>query len=92
MPEPTTKICESCDAEIGASETKCPKCGIIFEELEEAVSAVERAQSVLEKRRAKKEAESKCPKCKKDKHEGACAPIKKPSALRALGSALRGKK
>ena len=46
-----TKVCDNCDAEIGVSETKCPKCGTELAELDEIASAVERGQSILEKRR-----------------------------------------
>lgn len=84
-----TKKCESCDAEIGTSETNCPKCGVDFEELEDAVATVSKAQAIIDKR--KKAAEPKpCTKCGKV-HEGACAPQKKPSVFRGLGSALRKK-
>ena len=46
-----TKKCEHCDAEIGATETSCPKCGVNFEELEEVISTLDKANKVLEKRR-----------------------------------------
>lgn len=48
-----TKKCEYCDETIGKSETKCPKCGTDFEALEEDVKAIERANKVIEKRKAK---------------------------------------
>jgi uncharacterized C2H2 Zn-finger protein len=85
-----TKICEACDKEIGESETKCPACGVDFEELADTVTTVERAQAILEKRRKKNEPQP-CAKCKKV-HEGACAPAPRKSKLRGLGSILRGKK
>lgn len=84
------KLCEACDKEIGDNDAKCPACGVVFEELNDAVSAVEKANAILEKRRKKKEEDAKCKKCGKI-HEGACAPIKKPSPFSALGSALRRK-
>ena len=96
MAEPTTppvgetKACDSCDQIIGKSETKCPKCGVDFEALEDAVVTLEQAQKVLEKRR--KAAEPKpCAKCSKV-HDGECAPAppaKKVSPLRGLGAAMR---
>ena len=46
-----TKVCDNCDAEIGVSETKCPKCGTELAELDEIASAVERGQAILDKRR-----------------------------------------
>ena len=46
-----TKNCEACDQQIGASETTCPRCGVVFAELEETVTAVEKAQTIIEKRR-----------------------------------------
>lgn len=50
---PETKVCEVCDQEIGATETKCPKCGTEFEELESEVGAVSRCLTVIEKRKAR---------------------------------------
>jgi len=46
-----TKKCEVCEQEIGANETKCPKCGTDFAELEDEVKVVTRAQTVAEKRK-----------------------------------------
>jgi RNA polymerase subunit RPABC4/transcription elongation factor Spt4 len=48
-----TKTCENCDKVIGASESKCPSCGVVFEELEDAVATVDRANSILAKRKAR---------------------------------------
>lgn len=48
-----TKTCENCEAEIGTSETTCPKCSVVFEELEQEVKVVERASNVSAKRKAK---------------------------------------
>lgn len=56
MAEATTKVCDYCDQEIGISETKCPKCGIEFEEAEATVSAVSSALTVIEKRKAREKA------------------------------------
>jgi hypothetical protein len=93
MPEPTptppeTKVCDACDAVIGKSEKTCPKCSVDFEELEDTVASVSKAQAIIEKR--KKATEPKpCAKCSKV-HEGACAiPAKKQSGLRGLGAILR---
>lgn len=88
MAEPTTKICEACDAEIATSEEKCPKCGVTFSELDETVTAVEKAQAIIEKRRKAKEPKP-CTKCGKV-HDGECA--KKTNRLRSLGAILKGKK
>jgi len=84
MPEPesqpaTTKQCESCDAVIGTSETKCPKCGVDFEELADTIATVEKASAILEKRRAKAAPPKEEPKTE----------TKKTSKLRSLGSILR---
>jgi len=46
-----TKICEGCDQEIGSNETKCPKCGVVFADLDEEVQVVTRAMTIAEKRR-----------------------------------------
>jgi uncharacterized C2H2 Zn-finger protein len=86
-----TKKCEVCEADIGETEVKCPKCGVEFSELEETVTAVERANQILEKRRKAKEESEKCKKCGK-KHEGDCPPEPKRNKLRGLGAALRGRK
>jgi hypothetical protein len=92
-PQPETKTCESCDAVIGKSEKVCPKCQIDFEELEDAVATVGKAQSVLAKRKATEEAAKTCPKCKAAKHDGPCktSPTKKKSVFQSLGAALRKK-
>lgn len=75
-----TKKCEACDVEIGESEKECPKCGVVFEELEAAVKTLTTAQAVMEKRR--KAANPNCDKCGKPKHEGDCPkpPAKKKSS------------
>lgn len=81
----TTKVCESCDKEIGASETVCPACGVDFAELEETVTAVDRATAVLAKRKAK---ETPAP---------APAPVAQPKPkatdrLRSFGRAFKKEK
>jgi len=53
-----TKCCEACGQEIAANETTCPKCKVVFSELEEDVSTFDKLWTVAEKRRkAKEEAE-----------------------------------
>lgn len=87
-----TKKCEACDQEIGDTEKDCPKCGVNFEELEDAVKTVSTASTVIEKRR--KAANPNCDKCGKPKHDGDCTPKpapKKKSALSGLGNAFRKK-
>jgi RNA polymerase subunit RPABC4/transcription elongation factor Spt4 len=48
-----TQTCENCEAVISTTETKCPKCGVVFEDLNDAIATVERAQTIIEKRKAK---------------------------------------
>lgn len=48
-----TKQCEACDTTIGESEKTCPACGVDLETLEEEVAAVDRANTILQKRKAK---------------------------------------
>lgn len=73
----STKACDACGQEIGASEKECPKCGVDFEELEDAIATVSKAQEVIEKRKA-----VASPKPPEKKEES-----KKP--FRSLGSILR---
>lgn len=47
----STRICDDCEQEVDSSETKCPKCGADFAEQDEIASAVERGNSILEKRK-----------------------------------------
>jgi RNA polymerase subunit RPABC4/transcription elongation factor Spt4 len=90
MPEPTptptptaeTKECSNCDAVIGKSEKTCPKCSLDLEELEDTVTAVERAQQILEKRRKKNEP-APAPEA---------PPAKAKNRFLGLGSALRKEK
>lgn len=55
-----TKICPSCDTEIGVNEDKCPKCG--FDIDDETLTNFEKCLKITEKRREserkKKEAEN----------------------------------
>lgn len=78
-----TKICDGCDKEIGVSETKCPACGVEFAELDETVTAVERAQAVIEKRRKRAEAAAAPPT--------PTVPVKEKgiARLRSLGRAFK---
>lgn len=80
MPEPTTKQCDACDAEIGVSEEKCPKCGEVFADLDELVTAVEKANRIAEKRKKKNTPPADTP------------PVIKPSIssrLRGLGKVVK---
>lgn len=43
--------CPECDVTIGKDEKECPSCHVNIEELEEAISTVERANKVIEKRK-----------------------------------------
>jgi hypothetical protein len=77
-----TKICDGCDAEIGTSETKCPRCGEDLTELEEMVSAVDKANNALAKRKAREE------KARKDRETPTPTPAAKKSfseRMRSLG-------
>jgi len=81
MSEPTTetKTCDSCDAVIGKSEKTCPKCGVDFEELEDAITTVSKAQAIIEKRK------------KAEQPPAPPAPPEKKNPLRSLGAVLRKK-
>lgn len=46
-----TKKCEVCEQEIGSNEEVCPKCGTDFKALEEEIGVIQRAHSVIEKRK-----------------------------------------
>lgn len=83
MPE-ETKICDACDAVIGSTEEKCPKCGIEFTELDETVTAVERALTVSEKR--KKRALPPAPPTPQPQPK-----LTGVARLRALGRVFKGK-
>lgn len=52
-----SKVCEACEAKVGKDDKVCPACGVDFEELEEAVSVVDRANKVLAKRNIKPQPE-----------------------------------
>jgi RNA polymerase subunit RPABC4/transcription elongation factor Spt4 len=82
VPPSDTKVCDSCDAVIGKSEKDCPKCGVNFEELEDAVTTLTKAQEVIDKRKAKVAPVPDTPPAPP-------APPKKVSALRGLGAAMR---
>lgn len=58
---PETKQCEVCDQEIGSTEKKCPKCSTDFDELEEAVGIVTKANAVVKKRADKEAAKNVLP-------------------------------
>jgi len=78
MVEPTkTKVCDACDQEIGESETTCPKCGVVFEDLESDLKA---AEVIFEKR--KKRATLPEP-------PAPLPPPKKKSIFKALGNAVK---
>lgn len=77
-----TKVCLSCEKEIGESEKDCPACGVNLEELEDAVATVEKAQAILDKRR--KPITPPVP-------EPTPEPAKKTSRLVSLGKVLRRK-
>lgn len=53
MAEPTiTKICPYCDATIGISEAKCPKCSFDFSELDETtLTNFEKCLQITERKR-----------------------------------------
>ena len=74
------KLCPECEAKIGAKEETCPACGINIEEFEESISAVERVNKVIEKR----------------KGQGTSAPsvtpAKKKSILSGLANLTKGKR
>jgi methionyl-tRNA synthetase len=72
-----TKSCEACGQEIGANETACPKCKVVFAELEEDLTTFGRLRTIDDKRReaaeAKKKAEeekNKPPEPEKKKKKG----------------------
>lgn len=45
--------CPNCEVTIGKTETACPKCGIVIEEFEDTITAVEKANAALERRKKK---------------------------------------
>ena len=72
-----TKICDACDAEVSISEVKCPKCEIVFADLDTDLAA---AEAMLEKRKKRNTLpEPPAPP----------APPKKKSIFKALGSAVK---
>lgn len=48
-----TKICENCDTEVGVSETACPKCHIVFEDMESEDKVISAAMQRIAKRQKK---------------------------------------
>lgn len=46
-----TKECPNCNVKVGKDEKICPSCKVDFDELEDAVTTVDRANKILEKRR-----------------------------------------
>jgi len=86
-----TKECLDCEAKIGATEKVCPACGADLEALEEAVTAVEKANKII----ARRKAQEGPPKCEHSKDKTKCevctppAPAKKKSIFGAL---TKGKK
>jgi hypothetical protein len=47
---PVTKICPDCDTEVAATEKECPKCHIVFADVEQETSVVEKALKRLAKK------------------------------------------
>lgn len=78
-----TKECPNCNVKVGKSEVTCPSCKVNFEELEDAVTTVERAQKIIEKRKPAPPAPPTPP-----------PPTNQPEAKRnvftSLGKVLRG--
>lgn len=74
-----TKKCIDCDQEIAATETKCPKCGLVFEDAEQEMSVVEKAQQRLEKKRKRETPEPPAP---------APTPAGKKSVFASLGKVV----
>jgi hypothetical protein len=74
-----TRDCPKCESTIGATEEKCPSCGIVIVEFEDAMTTVDEAQKALERKRKKAEPTPEP------------APVKKSNLgkLASLGSMLR---
>lgn len=79
-----TKICDYCDKEIGSDEKVCPACKVDFEESEAEVGVVSRALTVIEKRKAKEQAE----KDRLAAEEEAKKPKKKKSIFQSLSKGV----
>jgi hypothetical protein len=75
---PKTKICDGCEQEIGINEETCPKCGVVFADLDEDLK---RAEAILAKRKAR---EIPAPVV-----ETPPAAPKKKSFFKALGKAVK---
>jgi hypothetical protein len=50
-PAPKTKKCLDCDAEVGENEKECPKCHVVFEDVDQETSVVEKALARIAKKR-----------------------------------------
>lgn len=85
-----TQLCPVCDTELGKTEKVCPKCGTDLETInEDVISNVERAMTVVEKRRkAKADADKVVQAEAKRKAEAEAAAKRKPS----FWDGLKGKK
>jgi len=57
MPDPKTKVCDDCDSVIAADAKVCPACGMDFEETEETIKALDHAEKVRAKRKARSQKE-----------------------------------
>lgn len=75
-----TRECPKCESTIGVTEEKCPSCGIVIVEFEDAMTTVDEAQKALERKRKKEQPPAPAP-----------APEKKSNLgkLASLGSVLR---
>ena len=72
-----TKECPNCEKNIAATEEKCPACGIVIADFEDAVETVSKAQAAIERRR------------RKETPPAPLNPEPKRSKLAALGSIIR---
>lgn len=70
------KNCIECGQEIAASEKKCPACSADLETLEQEVEVVERAQKLIEKKKARETPPPPSPET---------TPAKKKSIFASLG-------
>jgi RNA polymerase subunit RPABC4/transcription elongation factor Spt4 len=75
-----TRICDSCDTEIGKTEKVCPKCQANQEENDELADAVSKGSSIIKKReeRANKNKPAPAPAPEPEKKS-------KSSRLREIG-------
>lgn len=77
-----TRDCPNCEAVIGVSETKCPSCQVDLAEFEDAMTATEKINNALERKR--KKAEPPVP--------AAQPPKNRLGKLASLGSVIRKEK